>query len=222
MGLIYCATCSISKKQYIGKTTGTLESRKSQHLADSKRYTYKFYEAINQFGFDSFSWRVIDTAESPEELALLEEYYIDLFGTFFDGYNMRVTSFVLSEASLQKLRISRLGKKASKATLKKLSESHKNQCNRKGSKFSEESKRRLSESHKGLKYPNRKASSHTEESKRKISEKLKGHRNWMPPHRGPLSEETKEKIRQKALARFRNKSEIKSQEERGINVQASK
>jgi predicted GIY-YIG superfamily endonuclease len=45
-GIIYIATNKITKKSYIGLSTKTLERRMKQHIRDSKRYKFKFYNAL--------------------------------------------------------------------------------------------------------------------------------------------------------------------------------
>lgn len=88
--LIYKATNLINGKIYIGMTTKTLEHRVKVHKRDSQRLNTYFYQAIRKHGFDNFKWKVIDTAETMEELEEKERYYIKLYNCFDNkdvGYN---------------------------------------------------------------------------------------------------------------------------------------
>ena len=88
--IVYLATNMINNKKYVGITTKTLEHRIKIHKRDSKVLDTYFYRAIRKYGFDSFKWEVIDTAQSKQELDEKERYYIKLYDTFDDkekGYN---------------------------------------------------------------------------------------------------------------------------------------
>lgn len=91
--IIYMATNLINNKKYIGQTTRTLEERQKQH---ERAYRYKssknniISRAINKYGKENFSWEVIDTAETIEELNTKEEYWISYHNTLKEngcGYN---------------------------------------------------------------------------------------------------------------------------------------
>lgn len=88
--IVYKATNNINNKVYIGITTKTLEHRKSIHKKDSKTKDTYFYKAIRKYGFENFSWEVIDTASSIEELHQKEIAYIKQYDSFDNkekGYN---------------------------------------------------------------------------------------------------------------------------------------
>lgn len=89
MGLIYMATNKVNGKSYIGLTTGTLENRRKQHKSQAKRVDGLFQRAINKYGWDNFSWEVLeDGIDSIDDLNKREIYYIDKYDTFNKGYNM--------------------------------------------------------------------------------------------------------------------------------------
>lgn len=89
--LVYKATNQVNGKIYIGITTKTLERRKAIHKRDSKRMDTYFYRAIRKYGFEKFSWEIIDeTAENIDQLHEKEKYYIKKYDTFDNktkGYN---------------------------------------------------------------------------------------------------------------------------------------
>lgn len=103
-GIIYCYI-SPSGKYYVGQTYNE-SKRKCQHknlaynLYD-KTYNYKFYQAIRKYGWDSFEYKVLITieADTKEELSKqLDEkeiYYIKLYDSYHNGYNMTIGGRVL-------------------------------------------------------------------------------------------------------------------------------
>lgn len=96
MGIIYKATNNINNKVYIGQTIQPLNTRKSIHkyhaLNDnSKEYKNNhFYNAIRKYGWENFSWEVIDTADTYEELDNKERYWINHYDSINNGYNIRI------------------------------------------------------------------------------------------------------------------------------------
>lgn len=91
-GIIYKATNTVNQKVYIGLTTKTLEKRKKEHQLASKgkkECFFYFQHALSKYGFDSFQWEVIDTAESKYELIEKEKLWITYFGSYGEnGYNL--------------------------------------------------------------------------------------------------------------------------------------
>jgi group I intron endonuclease len=80
-----------SGRCYIGQTTQDPNQRRLEHIADS-RYTtkeYHFHNALRKYGVDSFVFEVIDSANSLEELNLLEEKYVDQYDSINNGFNIR-------------------------------------------------------------------------------------------------------------------------------------
>lgn len=91
-GIIYKATNCLNGKVYIGQTTKCLEERKKQHIylsqqrEASKNY---FHRALIHHGETSFTWEVIDTAFSKEELDGKEQDWIVFYEAFGrGGYNL--------------------------------------------------------------------------------------------------------------------------------------
>lgn len=84
---IYKATNKINGKSYVGQTCD-FHSRVWQHQRCYDRDDCDFHKAIKEFGFDNFSWEIIETCESEDRACELEKYYIEKFNTYRDGYNM--------------------------------------------------------------------------------------------------------------------------------------
>jgi len=88
---IYKFTHIETGKCYIGQTVQDPNRRRLEHIADS-RYTtktYHFHNALRKYGIDAFTFEVIDSAETLEELNVLEEKYVLLFDSINNGYNIR-------------------------------------------------------------------------------------------------------------------------------------
>lgn len=90
MGYIYKITNKINNKAYIGQTRFTIEIRWAKHLKDSKIEKIKerpLYRAFNKYGIENF---IIEKLEecSNEYLNEREIFYISLFNSFKEGYNL--------------------------------------------------------------------------------------------------------------------------------------
>lgn len=86
--IIYKATNKLTNQSYIGCSTNGLGERKLDHIERAERGEKgKFYEAIATHGTDAFEWTEIDTANTTDQLAELEVFYIDFYKTKEYGYN---------------------------------------------------------------------------------------------------------------------------------------
>ena len=186
-GYIYLTTNTLNGKIYVG-----------QHKAEDFESWYlgsgiHIRNAVKKYGRGNFSVKLIDTAESKEELNEKEVYWIkELDSRNPDvGYNLakggaghemsgdsrkRMSEarkrYCASEAGKEQLSKLRRGRRLSEETKLKLSRANK------GRVKSEEERKRLSEALKGNKYgfcsPSYKHKEVTEETKKKLSESHKG------------------------------------------------
>jgi group I intron endonuclease len=72
-------------------TTKSLRERRQTHQQDflsNKKSKYILYKAFKKYGFESFSWEIIDVATSKEELKEKEKFWIKEYDSFNTGYNM--------------------------------------------------------------------------------------------------------------------------------------
>ena len=89
-GSIYIITNSINDKVYIGQTTMSIDDRWKSHLKPStlkQKGSYKLYNAMNKYGKENFSCKVLETNIPVEELNDKEIYYIEQYDSFYNGYN---------------------------------------------------------------------------------------------------------------------------------------
>lgn len=99
MGCIYKLTNTKNNKIYIGKTTGSVSTRWREHvsaaISDRAKNDYNFllHKAIRKYGEEAFTVETIETMETPEELILREQYWINYYNSCIleedsNGYNM--------------------------------------------------------------------------------------------------------------------------------------
>lgn len=92
--IIYKYTCP-ENRSYIGITKNP-ETRKKQHRRKESDISdlYPFAVAIRKFGYDSFTYEVIDEANSVREANEKEIYWIKKLNTTKTGYNLSLGGFL--------------------------------------------------------------------------------------------------------------------------------
>ena len=89
-GCVYKIVNLITDEKYIGQTTQTLENRWKQHIKDSRKKRYEkrpLYQAIKKYGIENFKIEKIEDC-STEKLHKREKYWIEVYDTFHNGYNV--------------------------------------------------------------------------------------------------------------------------------------
>ena len=125
-GIIYRAISKTSGKVYVGKTTKTLEKRKYQHLYESRRgCQFKLHRAIRLYGEDDFLWEILETINSGDDLGIREVYWVSLFDSFRNGYNLTLgdegaPGWKAPDSFKEKCRISSTGRKHSESAKEKV------------------------------------------------------------------------------------------------------
>ena len=86
---IYKITNIQNNKVYIGQTIRPVQDRFNRHLNDALHNVIDthFARAIRKYGKDSFSWEIIDTADTQEELTIKERYWIQYYNSVKEGYS---------------------------------------------------------------------------------------------------------------------------------------
>lgn len=185
---IYKITNTINGKCYIGQSRD-IESRWKAHKV--RKGTY-LYNAFQKYGVENFTFEVLEECER-ERLNELEKYYIELYHSFGEGYNLceggnsdpedfdAIRKEKISKATLGR-KSPMKGKHHTDSTKEKLRNANLGHAPwNKGVPASDEAKKKMSEAHKGKSHPHRKL---TEEEKLKISKSLTGRKQ---------SEETRKK-----------------------------
>lgn len=89
MAFIYCIKNDINNKVYIGKTVYTINQRFKRHLQDARNHkcNSKLHRAILKYGEEHFYPIMIEEC-SDEEAFDKEKYYIQLYDSVKNGYNI--------------------------------------------------------------------------------------------------------------------------------------
>lgn len=200
--LVYKITNTINDKIYVGMTGTTLAERYKWHVRDCNAgKSKKLYDAMRELGIENFSVELLETYTTEDELREGEEYYIDYYDGYVNGYNASPNSYgILNHSEETKRKMSESAKKRppeTQETLRKRSEScrqtWKNKSkeelkawgelsvkNNTGRKHSEEFKQKRKEIMTGVK--------RSDETKRKMSEQRLGKkkRTQICPHCGKV------------------------------------
>lgn len=147
--IIYMATNKVNGKSYVGQTIGSLKKRKESHISVANRNINNiyFHRSIRKYGTVNFYWKILHECNDIETLNKLEIYYIGLYDTYRNGYNLTLGG----DGSV--------GYEVSENTKRKISASLEGENNPNYGKFgknnhwyekshSEESKKRMSEAQK--------------------------------------------------------------------------
>ncbi len=87
MAYIYEIINDINNKSYVGKTEFSLEKRFKEHCRDSQKKSSEkrpLYSAMRKYGLEHFSIHLLEETNNPNER---ERYWIEILGTFKNGYN---------------------------------------------------------------------------------------------------------------------------------------
>jgi len=146
--IVYKAINKVNGKIYIGQTRKTLEARRNAHFRNARKgVNTHFYNAIRKYGEDAFEFSVICTAETKEDLNLLETYYIQKYNSIKCGYNM-VDGGDNNVMDIEWVYNKHKQRMQSEETRSKLSATMKQKI-AEGRFFTEEHRKRLSEAAKG-------------------------------------------------------------------------
>lgn len=199
MSGIYIIKNIVNGKYYVGSSIN-INNRIKTHkkrLNNKSHHSIKLQRAWNKYGADSFIFEPIQYCEK-ENLITNEQYWIDNFDSYNNGYNSNPIAGSslgrkLSKEHKEKISYSLLGNKRRKGFKQTEEEKIKRANSNIGKKRSEETKKKLSISKIGNKYSlGRKMSEYnkqklinankgrkmSEETKLKISESKKGKTPW--------------------------------------------
>jgi hypothetical protein len=134
MGTIYLIVNKINQKKYIGKTNFSLSRRWSEHCSQAKHSPKTYlHKAIKKYGKENFEIKSIFSTDSKTGLAKHEIQFIKMYKTKAPfGYNLTDGGEGVSGLSVEtkeKIRLKKLGQRASAETRQRLSESHRGVVN---------------------------------------------------------------------------------------------
>lgn len=150
---IYKITNTLTGKVYIGQTKRNPHTRFDEHMNDKSSTDY-FHCAVRKYGSDAFTFEVIDTASSQDELNQKEIKWIERYNAYAkdvtsNGYNTNyggdinpMYSEVVKEKHLASMRSDEVRSKISNTMKTHIAN---------GEFFTDEHRRRISESMKGNK-----------------------------------------------------------------------
>ncbi|MDP1553697.1 MAG: NUMOD3 domain-containing DNA-binding protein [Methanobacteriaceae archaeon] len=222
-GYIYKIENTVNGKLYIGQTTSSFKRRKTQHLSDLRHTRHgncHLQNSFNKYGEFIFDFKILNWANSLEELNNLETYYMKKYDCFDreKGYNIREggDNRKHSKESLIRMSIAQKGRTISPEHRQKLSLAFK------GRKHTLETRQKMSIAHKGNTYCL--GNSPSAETRQKMSEAHKGEKshwygkNFSLEHRRKLCENHARPMLGKKLSISRRRELSKNNYRRGGGV----
>ena len=125
--LLYKITNKLDGKAYIGQTNRSIEKRWREHCKPALKSRSYLSAAIQKYGKENFCIETLLTADTQEELDLLEDRLINEHNTFSpNGYNLKSggRGGCLGLEAREKVRKANLGRINSVITRKKISEAN--------------------------------------------------------------------------------------------------
>lgn len=121
---VYMHRNKINQKVYIGLTKQIPQNRWRTN-GEGYKIQPKFWQAIQQFGWDNFDHIILKTNLTAEEAGELEKQLIKSFNSIQNGYNSDCGGFITSHSkeTIEKIRSSMVGKIHSQETKNKISQS---------------------------------------------------------------------------------------------------
>ena len=87
---VYLITNLVNNKKYVGITHNTIEHRFEEHIQKSrcKNGTWVLHRALRKYGVDNFKIELLEDNIDKEQIGEKETYYIYLYDTYNNGYNI--------------------------------------------------------------------------------------------------------------------------------------
>lgn len=125
---VYCITCAVNGKRYIGITTKSVEKRLVEHGRAARRgVPFALYSAMRKYGVEAFAIECLETCDGIEIAKRLEVRHIAQLGTMKGGYNMTAggdgfRALIRTDEHKRKIGLAHEGKVLSEETKRKLAE----------------------------------------------------------------------------------------------------
>lgn len=126
MYIIYKFTNKLNGKSYIGVTNRGFNTRLQEHILASSNPKFKFHQALKKYSIDNFNYEIlVEDIGTKDEANRLEIYYVTIFDSYKNGYNMTQGGgnrgeFKHSDESRAKMSKAHSGKKLSESQKEKL------------------------------------------------------------------------------------------------------
>lgn len=93
--IVYLIRNTANGKCYVGKTTGSLARRWSQHKCEARlgRYDFPLYKDMRIFQAHCFEVEVLGEAPTQRRLAQMERKFVRIFDAVNNGYNKTLHSY---------------------------------------------------------------------------------------------------------------------------------
>ena len=91
IGIIYCAINKTTGECYIGQTNN-FAKRIKEHIKYSlqshrREYKVKFHQAIRDYGYNNFEWKILYSGIPEEYIDVMEKWCVYNYDSFENGYN---------------------------------------------------------------------------------------------------------------------------------------
>lgn len=105
MAYIYCIKNDVNNKVYIGKTVYTIQHRFKEHIRDARNHkcNSKLHRAILKYGDEHFYPILLEEC-SNDDASEKEKYYIQLYNSVQNGYNISYGGEGESQVDLKQLK----------------------------------------------------------------------------------------------------------------------
>lgn len=170
---VYKITNKVNNKSYIGSSIN-IKMRWQKHIYDLKKDLHPnkhLLESYKKYGEHNFEFSILEIVEDTDQLIDREQYYLDFYKSYENGYNIRKFAennfgYKHSKKTIEKCRIASTGKQHTEETKKRISLSNI------GKIVSEETKKKMSLAKKG-KSSHWKGKKRSEKQKKIISDMAK-------------------------------------------------
>lgn len=117
--LIYKHTNLITNQSYIGITTHIDDPNKRWKNGYGYYNQKKFFNAIQEFGWNNFSHDILETNISPADIDQKEQEYIKKYDSYYNGYNSTPGGLTMTEEQRIALSQALIGIKRSQESIEK-------------------------------------------------------------------------------------------------------
>lgn len=162
---VYAIKNKLNEKMYVGSSRQHKDNRWKAHLKalrNNKHHSDKLQRAWNKYGEENFEYIILEELQNNEDQFDKEQYWIDHYDSFENGYNSAPSAnkVIMAEETKEKIRQSMKGRPLTPEHIKAFSQA------KIGEKRTLEARKKMSDAKKGKFVPN--------EHRSKISKTMTG------------------------------------------------